>query len=693
MRFLIADSFTKSLAHLSQDLQNQVKQSVFDFQTDPQRPSLQFHRVDRARDKGFWTFRVNDDIRVVVHRQGEDFVYCYADHHDKAYRWAETRRMEIHPSTGAAQLVEIKERVEEVVKHVVQKVPQEPPLFARYDPQYLLALGVPPEWLGALKYVGEEGFLKLTDHLPQEAAEKLMLLAEGHPVPTPTPVIGDPFLHPDAQRRFAVVSHSEAALHQALAYPLDRWMVFLHPTQQALVEKDYAGPAKVSGGAGTGKTVVALHRTAQLARRGKSVRILLTTFSRSLATRLAHGLDRLLGETSAERQRVRVTNLHQLARELYQVSTGKPFTALTASALRDEIERALRATGERGFSAGFLASEWQQVIDAHGIDDFPTYRRTPRAGRGTALGLEQRMRVWKVLSKAKEALEQRGLMSFERLCHEVAEQLDAQDGRPFDHIVADEIQDFGSAELRLLRALVPRGTNDILLVGDDGQRIYKARSSLRASGLEVVGRSSILRLNYRTTEQIRRHADALLPKALVSAAGMSETRTAVSLLRGPDPEVVGFAGPEEEVRAVAEQIGYYLTNGFEPRDIAIFARTTQLLRERAEAALDLCGYRGHHLSEDAPPDHACVSLGTMHRAKGLEFKIVILMGCEAGVLPLPAALAAAPDEGERKLAFEQERNLLYVASTRAREHLVITFAGVPSELLGVWRMEERPRDA
>lgn len=687
MRFLIADSFTRSLADLSQDLQNLVKQSVFDFQTDPKRPSLHLHRVERARDKGFWTFRVNDDVRVVVYRQGEDIVYCYVDHHDRAYRWAETRRMAIHPSTGAAQLVEVKERVEEVVKHVVQE-----PLFARYDPQYLLALGVPREWLEAVRHVGEEGFLELTDHLPQEAAENLMLLAEGHPVPTPVPVVGDPFLHPDAQRRFAVVSNNEAALYQALAYPLERWMLFLHPTQQALVERDYAGPGKVSGGAGTGKTVVALHRAAGLARRNEHARVLLTTFSRSLAARLALGLDRLLGETSQERRRVRVTNLHQLARELYQASTGKPFVALTAAALQDAIKKAMQETGERGFSAGFLASEWQQVIDAQGIDDFPTYRHTPRAGRGAPLGLAQRMRVWKALAKVDAALTQQGLMSFDRLCHRVAAQFEGQAEKPFDHVVADEVQDFGPAELRLLRALVSRGPNDILLVGDDAQRIYKARSSLKAAGLEVVGRSTVLRLNYRTTEQIRRHADALLPKTLVGADGVTETRTTVSLLRGPDPDLLGFTSPAEEVQAVAERIRYYLTNGFRAGDLAIFARTNSLLKERAEVALARCHHRAHYLSEDVLPDPDRVSLGTMHRAKGLEFRIVILMGCEEGVLPLSAALTAAQDEASRQLALEQERNLLYVALTRAREHLVVTYTGTASEFLSVW-LKGRPDDA
>jgi len=679
MRFLIADSYTKSLASLSQDEQNVAKQSIFDFQVDPSLPSLQFHRLHKVKDKNFWSFRVNDDIRTLVYQQGSDMVICYIDHHDKAYRWASNNRVKIHPKTGAAQFVKSEERIQEVIKQV--EVSKGPAVFKRFDEEYLLALGVPPEWLQAVQQMTADEFLDFSEELPDEAAEHLMMLVEGQFVPTPTPIVdGDPFLHPDARRRFVVVGQDEHELHQALNYPFDKWMVFLHPKQQEPVQKDYRGAARISGGAGTGKTVVALHRVAFLlrndARNDAKARVLLTTFSKALASRLEYALGQLLGDSPAWQQ-VTVQNLHQLAFQHYT----QPFSKLEDVVLKREITRVMRETGETDFSAGFMLAEWHHVLDAYDVNSFNDYRQIARVGRGTPLQVRQRMRVWKVLDKVRQQLAE-GRMTFARLCHRVADEF-AADGSPFTHVIADETQDFGPAELRLLRTLAPDVPNSLMLVGDNGQRIYTARASLKASGIDVVGRSSILKLNYRTTEQIRRRADRLLPKELIDIDGDTETRATISLLRGAEPELLDFASPKQEIAAIASRLEHYLSSGFQPRDIALFARTKSLLAERVQPALDMCGYPGAMLSADATPPEDQLAIGTMHRAKGLEFKIVIVMACEDGVIPLPKALSDSPDEAERKLVLEQERNLLYVAATRAREQLLISYVGAPSEFLGL----------
>lgn len=674
MRFLIAGSYTKSLASLTQDEQNLAKQSIFDFQVDSSVPSLNFHRVHKVKDKNFWSFRVNDDIRTIVYKRGEDIVICYIDHHDKAYRWASNNQVKIHPKTGAAQFVKSEERIQEVIKQV--EVSKGPAVFKRFEGEYLLALGVPPGWLQAVQQMTANEFLDFSDELPDEAAEHLMMLVEGQFVPTPTPIIdGDPFLHPDARRRFVVVGQDEHELHQALNYPLDEWMVFLHPKQQDPVQKDYRGAARISGGAGTGKTVVALHRVAFLVRGDERARVLLTTFSKALASRLEYALGQLLGDSPA-RQQATVQHLHQLAFQYYPHA----FTPLDDATLKREIVKAMRETGETDFSAGFLMAEWHHVIDAYDMNSFNDYRQVARVGRGTPLQVRQRMRVWKVLDRVRQQFTEEGRLTFARLCHRVADELD---GRAlFSHVIADETQDFGPAELRLLRTLAPDVPNSLMLVGDNGQRIYTARASLKASGIDIMGRSHILKLNYRTTEQIRRRADRLMPKELIGIDGDSETRATISLLRGPEPEVLDFASSQQEIDAIASRLEHYLSSGFQPRDIALFARTNSLLEERVQPALTTCGYPGAMLSADATPPTDQLAIGTMHRAKGLEFKIVIVMACEAGVIPLPRALSDAPDEAERKLVLEQERNLLYVAATRAREQLLISYVGAPSEFLG-----------
>jgi hypothetical protein len=215
--------------------------------------------------------RVSRDIRLIVHRTAASLLLCYVDHHDHAYRWAERRKLEIHPKTGAAQLVEIRETVQEILipAYVEAAQPALPKvrLFEHVAEEALLSYGVPAEWLPDVRQVSEDTLLTLADHLPSEAAEALLELATGGKPPIAPPVATgtDPFDHPDAQRRFRVM-HNVEELQRALEYPWEKWTIFLHPAQRQLVERDYGGPARVAGLAGTGKTIVALHRAVFLAR-------------------------------------------------------------------------------------------------------------------------------------------------------------------------------------------------------------------------------------------------------------------------------------------------------------------------------------------------------------------------------------------------------------------------------------------
>jgi mRNA-degrading endonuclease RelE of RelBE toxin-antitoxin system len=317
MQFRIADTFTASLARLTSDEQKATKTTAFDLQMNPAAPGLSFHKLDQAKDKNFWSVRVSSDVRIIVHRTSSSLLLCYVDHHDKAYQWAERRKLEVHPTTGAAQLVEVRERVQEVVvpKFVdapaSQKRPKKPSklLFSERSDDELLAFGVPAEWLPDVRVANEETLLAITDHLPAEAAEALLEIATGgKPIAKPTTKPLDPFSHPDALRRFRVMADVEE-LTRALDYPWDKWTTFLHPAQRSLVERDYAGPARVSGSAGMGKTIVALHRAVYLARANPERRVLLTTFSESLAAALRTKLRRLISNEPRLAERLEVHSL------------------------------------------------------------------------------------------------------------------------------------------------------------------------------------------------------------------------------------------------------------------------------------------------------------------------------------------------------------------------------------------------
>jgi hypothetical protein len=354
MEFRIADTFTASLARLTGEEQRAAKTTAFDLQLNPSHPSLQFHRLDKPKDPNFWSIRVSSDIRMIVHRAGESLLLCYVDHHDAAYHWAERRKLETHPKTGAAQLVEVRETIRAVVVpryiEASESAPSKQLLFTAISDEVLLGYGIPAEWLPDVRNATEDTVLEVADHLPGEAAEALLDLAIGTTPkrPEPAPVGTDPFAHPDALRRFRVMSNVEE-LARALDYPWEKWAVFLHPAQRQLVERRFSGPARVSGSAGTGKTIVALHRAVHLAEANPEARVLLATFSDTLARALHSKLRALIANRPRLAERVDVYAMNAAGRRLYELSFG-PARLAHRSTIEKLIEGAAASDGERKFS-------------------------------------------------------------------------------------------------------------------------------------------------------------------------------------------------------------------------------------------------------------------------------------------------------------------------------------------------------
>ena len=424
--------------------------------------------------------------------------------------------------------------------------------------------------------------------------------------------------------------------------------------------------------------MVALHRAAWLARRDPKAKILLTTFSKTLASSLARNADILLGK-APERKQIEIEHLHKIARDLWVKKNGRPFHAVTAKRLAVLIEAAQASVdGATKFSASFLRSEFEAVVDPAGIATWEQYKAASRANRGTPLGARQKLTMWRVFEILHQLLVKENLSTWNSLCYQVASSSTCP---AYDHVIADEMQDFGPAELRLVRALVAAGKNDILLCGDSGQRIYKSRTSLLSCGLDIRGRSTQLKINYRTTQQIRRFADSLFISSEADAEGDLLTRDAVSILNGPEPRIAGFDSVAAEVAGLSEWLEKRISEGIEPKELAIFGRIESVLHDRAEPALDAVGLKGQLLSDEEPATDNNVSIGTMHRAKGLEFKAVAVVGCDLGLLPLRSVLDSLTDSVEREQFVEQERNLLYVALTRAREQVFVTHTARPSDYL------------
>jgi hypothetical protein len=519
MEFRIADTFTDSLARLTGEEQKAVKTTAFDLQMNPAQPGMQLHKLDQARDPHFWSVRVSRDIRLIVHKTDASLLLCYVDHHDNTYRWAERRKLETHPKTGAAQLVEIRETVQDIIVPTYVEAAQPAPPKAR-----------------------------LFEHVAEEA---LLELATGGKLPAPKPAaaVADPFEHPDAQRRFRVMTNVEE-LARALEYPWEKWAIFLHPAQRQWVEGDYSGPARVSGSAGTGKTIVALHRAVFLARTHPDARVLLTTFSDTLANALRTRLRRLISHEPRLGERLEVHAMNAIGRRLYESHFGRPHVA-SRDVIQLLLADAAREVDAQRFSLHFLLTEWEEVVDAWQLDTWEVYRDVRRLGRKTRLPEQQRAVLWSMFDRVRSQLQSRGCVTYAGLFSRLASQLAARKHLPFDFAVVDEAQDVSVAQLRFLAAFGADQPNRLFFAGDLGQRIFQPPFSWKGLGVDIRGRSRTLHINYRTSHQIRTQADRLLGPEVSDVDGNTEQRGGtISVFNGPSPTIQVFQTSEDESQKV-----------------------------------------------------------------------------------------------------------------------------------------------
>ncbi|QVM85258.1 3'-5' exonuclease [Novosphingobium decolorationis] len=680
MNLLWSSTFTDALGKLAPQEQKQVKLTATDLLFDPKGNGIQLHRVEKTQ--GLWTARVSQDLRIVLHKDGDHTLLVYVGHHDEAYRWAERRKLVQHERTGAMQIVELVERVEERLIYTDRIVEGDhgqplpaPKPFAGLSDDQLLDVGVPRDWLEPVQQAPEASVDGLFDSLPDEAAEALLDFLTGGRLEDHVAVQAapgsDPYTHPDAQRRFRVLENVEE-LQAALDQPFEKWAVFLHPAQRSLAERDWSGPARVTGSAGTGKTIVALHRAVHIAREQADARVLLTTFSKPLAVSLGRKFEILTEAEPSLREKVQVRTLDQAVYDLHTKYFGQPSIA-KSSHIRAAIADAIKAGLGAGLTPEFLFEEWDEVVDAWNVTEAGAYAVVPRIGRRTRLGPQQRDAAWSVFEFVRERLEQRAVMTWSQVFARVQSGEEAGQPLGYTHVVVDEAQDLSVAQVKFLGA-ISKGQDDALfLAGDIGQRIFHLPFSWTRLGLDIRGRSHALKVNYRTSHQIRSMADKLLPATIADMDGIEEGRRGtVSIFDGPDPRLLLVESVEQEQEAVAKFILECLDAEMTQAEIGVLVRgDAQLGRAR-----DAVRAAGLDVRDDAG-----VAIATMHEAKGLEFRAVVVMACDEHVVPDSKRLAMIGDVADLEAAFETERHLLYVACTRARDRLLVTGLEPGSEFL------------
>jgi len=712
----IAAGYFPAYARLPRKAQRKADEFIRKFTLDPKQPSIHYEPIRAAVDAQLRSVRVGDDYRAIVRapETGNVFVLLWIDHHDEAYRWAESKRLEVHPKTGTMQVFDLDAASKAVTDsseeesdeaEALQDVRyEEKRLFSSYNDDQLFMGGVPRALLPAVRALYTDADLdRLVPHLPEEAADLLTGLAAGYdydsvvaqilepapdakaaaPVAIDTSDLAAALQRESTQREFRLLDDS-FDLDKALTYPLDVWRIYLHPSQRKVVRARTKGPLRITGGAGTGKTVVAMHRAAFLARevfKAPDDRILVTTFTTNLAHDISDHLSKLIEPEVLAR--IEVVNVDAWA-HAYLRDRGST-RHLAGKKQQDAAwQAAIDLYGVDGFDKNFSRFEWQAVVQEQNLTDEESYVRAVRRYRGLPLSRAQRRNLWQVFDEYRRGLDAQNVREAVDILREARQALQAAGEAPrYRSVIVDEVQDLSAESLRLVRAIAgPERGDDLLLVGDAHQRIYGRPVALGQCGINVRGRrSQELRLNYRTTAAICRWS----LKALGAEdyddldEGTSSTRGYVSLRRGQNPTLRHFQDAADERSFIASQVKEVLAAGRKPEEICVVARTGHLLDGYA-AALQKVGIETEVL-EKQRPRASSVQLATMHRVKGLEFPVVFVVAVNDGQMPLSTNELGSDDPIVSKLAETQERCLLYVATSRARDELHVTCYGVQSPFL------------
>jgi hypothetical protein len=717
----LSNDFFKAFGRLPEKARGKVATFISKFRANPRSPGLNYERIEGGKDPFIRSIRVDQDIRCIVRApdEGDTYVLLWIDKHDDAYQWARRRTCHVNRVSGALQVVDV-EAAEMAVGDAIavavsealanqapvdqrpQPQAQVDSLFAHCSDDQLMLLGVPEALLPAVRAVSsDEALTRLIEWVPQDCVDGLILLGDGKPIEVvieelerQRPAAIDPsdvaaaLETPESKAEFLVITDDDV-LEAMLSAPLDRWRVFLHPSQRRLVERQWNGAVRVLGGAGTGKTVVAMHRARWLANEMIKTcapgRVLFTTFTRNLATDIRANLTKIC--SPEELQRIEVLHLDGwvmkfLKAQGLQVRVFNEEARASCWSLAMDV-----ADTSIGLDQRFYEEEWKDVVLAQGCRSRDEYLMARRVGRGTRLSRPQRAQIWPVFDAVRAEFRQRGLWEPEEAKQIAVDLIQKATGLPlYAAVVVDEAQDLDVASFSLLRALVgdPR-PNDLFIVGDPHQRIYGKPVVLSRCGIDIRGRARKLRINYRTTEETRAWATAVLHGLDFDDldGGSDPSSDYRSLLHGDHPLVQGFEDPGEEQRFLVSTLRQLRDEQQSLASTCVAARTTKAV-EKLNGLLKGEGFatRVINADESDDPSDPALRLATMHRVKGLEFDQVFLPGLDASQMPLQVEVNKRPDALSRDLFEQQERSLLHVAATRAKKRVVVSYSGKASPFIG-----------
>jgi mRNA-degrading endonuclease RelE of RelBE toxin-antitoxin system len=665
----------KTFGRLPAKVQKKVYELIRKFEEDPKQAGIHLEQLNGMRDAKVRSARVGDDYRAIVIApdRGDIFLLMHVDHHDEAYQWCRNRQFEAHGTLGTLQVFDVEQAKRAVAADrptpAVSAAASDYPLVALTD-QELYEAGVPQALIPAVRAIhDDQAFTKLETYLPKEASQVLYGVVLGLSLNdaleqmlgdldagTSKPSGPGDFSHlAEVTSMDLVMVEGEEHLKEILSEDIEEWRVFLHPYQRKLVHRETRGPMKVFGAAGTGKTVVLMHRAAWLAQHLEpKEKLLLTTFTTNLSVTIESLIEKLAPTVSA---RIEVTNLHQLARTICHRAgwRGKIAEASDQDELWQQVLTRQENIGME-FDHKFVTEEFRLVVDSMGIDSENQYLTTIRSGR-PRLGRKQRKLLWKLFVDFQRGLAKRNLLTFEGIVHQ-ARLVVEQGGFPgYRHVLVDELQDFGLEALRLIATLSPikQGLgNPLCVVGDGHQRLYNPIPvPLSRAGIDIRGRSTRLKINYRTSEQIRQWAHGLLAGIDVDDldGGTADTTGDQSVFRGPEPEVALCRDSEQAAGVVISWIRGLLDNGVASHEICVTPSDPVIINVLETNGIPTLELKPRQ--KDPGHEDPGVRYGSKMRIKGLEFKAVALLHVSDGCEDV------------------RERFSNYVAATRAIKHLLV----------------------
>lgn len=680
----IGDSFLKSMFALPDHIMKKARETITKFQHDPTSPGLNYEKIQGAKDQRLRSIRVDQDYRGIVLKseKGDAYILLWVDKHDDAYAWARRRSSSVHPLSGAIQIVEVLETDESPLESPVEtpSAPEDAPdVFASFSDADLRQLGATDEMIPIIRSIKDEPALEtLSRRFTPQVYEALFMLACGESFDSVVDEMGieigkqyatDDFataLALDSNKQHFAAITDDAELEAILNEPLAFWRVFLHPSQRKLVQAQFNGPARVLGGAGTGKTVVAMHRAKFLASQcAENERILFTTFTKSLIHDIKKNLQKICSYD--EIKKIEVIHLDKWAENFLRSKGYKHQVAYDdRHPLRKKLWSLALEALNGDFTSDFLREEWEKVIQYHDVTDFTQYAGLPRPGRQGRLSRIQRKAVWPVFEEYRTLLNENQIWEAADMFRAARSILTADNlNAGFKHIIVDEIQDFHPQAFRLLRAMIPADQfprNDLFLVGDGHQNIYGHHIILGQLSIDIRGRGRRLKLNYRTPEETRRWAVSILQNQDINDldGGKDSDKGYHSSMSGPEPTFEKCDSFDEEVKRIAAW--FRKIKEANASHIACVAVRTNDQRDQYAKALAQLDCQIHEISGNSADidDPAPLRLSTMHRIKGLEFDHVCLADCD------PESLSSLPTARQ-----PTERCLLHVAATRTKNSLVV----------------------